>query len=251
MLYNPEAYIFHYPGSPYLPNKFNYLYRALTNDMTHMSLDKFQRKIYLTLDVVFDKFPRDKNINDTAIMLYELLSTYDVPTARHSREVAELAVLIGKEYLKEEATVKNLHLLYYSAILHDVGKIGVLSLMNTVPQSKEQAKAILKRKNLHVQFGEYILNKFPFFKDEIEIIKPHHAHQNREGKPIDWDNEFYPLTQILIVADAYHSITHNRPGDPAHNWYDTLAILHKDCFPQPVVNALERIKPSIPQWSLA
>lgn len=174
--------------------------------------------------------------------LFDLLRQYDVTTAQHCFEVAQITRNIYGELFKDQYDEKEADLLFRAALLHDIGKIGILSIMNEVPQP-------LRIKNLHINFGLYILSRFPYFEREIEITKPHHDHQGRND--IDWDSdEFSILTQILIVADAYHSITHERPGDPVHDWDYALKLMKDKKFPPKALEALERIRPLIEKYQL-
>ena len=99
--------------------------------------------------------------------------------------------------------------MYWAALLHDIGKIGVPDsvLMKAGPLSPEEWKVM----KLHPTIGANMVKNLK----KIEHIAPFiHAHQEKydgSGYPLNLRGEQIPINgRILAVVDAYEAMTHNR-----------------------------------------
>jgi HD-GYP domain-containing protein (c-di-GMP phosphodiesterase class II) len=97
-----------------------------------------------------------------------------------------------------------------SALLHDLGKIGIdeAILYKPLPLTKEEKEEIDK----HVLRGYYILSGFTDIPEILNGVKSHHEFWDGSGYPEGLENGRIPLIgRILAVCDAYDAMTSKRP----------------------------------------
>jgi diguanylate cyclase (GGDEF)-like protein/PAS domain S-box-containing protein len=131
--------------------------------------------------------------------LLSALSFRSRETAEHSIRVADLAVDIGRKLL----TSRELYLLEISALLHDVGKIGVPdSILNKPGPLTDDEWNVMKR---YDEMGLAIVRSaFPStnITDTIEHYYQIKRHQRRSSHQIRGSLS----SQILYVCDAFDSM---------------------------------------------
>lgn len=130
----------------------------------------------------------------------------DPYTAGHSERVTEIAELIGIEIGLPPNLQENLKI---SAILHDVGKIGIAEkiLCSTQRLTDEEFEVIKS----HPKKGEEILCHIQEFNNVIPGVKHHHERYDGKGYPKGLKGEEIPLTaRIIAIADTFDAITSNR-----------------------------------------
>ena len=142
----------------------------------------------------------------TAEALATAIDAKDTYTNGHSRRVAEYSEMIAREAGKDEEECERI---YFAALLHDVGKIGV---PNAILQKKgkltdEEYGAIKD----HPVAGGAILSKI----DQSPWLRIgalyHHERYDGKGYPEGLKGEDIPeLARIIAVADAYDAMTSNR-----------------------------------------
>jgi len=125
----------------------------------------------------------------------------------HSQRVAKYALMIAEEMgLSKDELVK----VEASALLHDLGKIGIdeTILYKPVPLTKKEKEEIDK----HVLRGYHILSGFTEIPEILNGVKTHHEFYNGSGYPKGLKDGKIPLMgRILAVADAYDAMTSKRP----------------------------------------
>ncbi len=130
-------------------------------------------------------------------------------TAGHSERVAKLSVLIAKELgLKGNRLVA----LSYSALLHDIGKIGISD--NVLLKNGPITDAERAEMNTHPVKTQEILENFHFpkmLKNVPFIAALHHEKIDGNGYPKGLSGADLPLeAKILGVADAFDAMTSHR-----------------------------------------
>ena len=130
-------------------------------------------------------------------------------TAGHSERVARLSVLIAKEMgLKGN----RLTALSYSALLHDIGKIGISD--NVLLKNGPITDAERAEMNTHPVKTQEILENFHFpkmLKNVPFIAALHHEKIDGNGYPKGLSGADLPLeAKILGVADAFDAMTSHR-----------------------------------------
>ncbi|MFN8673585.1 MAG: HD domain-containing protein [Candidatus Sericytochromatia bacterium] len=140
----------------------------------------------------------------------------------HSRRVADLARQIGEKYglPKEE-----LDMLEYAALLHDVGQINNFDFINEARPLQLDEKIKLEG---HTLLGEDFAKQIPSTVNAPLWIRWHHERWDGMGYPDQLSGEMIPLpVRILSVADAYDSLTHDRPHRSAMSAEEAIKELQR------------------------
>jgi diguanylate cyclase (GGDEF)-like protein/putative nucleotidyltransferase with HDIG domain len=130
----------------------------------------------------------------------------DQYTHQHIIRVQRYSVAIAKQMDFDEEQVQ---LVETSALLHDVGKIGVPEYILLKPgRLTDDEFAKVKQ---HPEIGAAILEPVDFPREIIDGVKYHHEKWDGTGYPDGLKGEEIPLFgRILAVADVYDALTSNR-----------------------------------------
>lgn len=131
----------------------------------------------------------------------------DPYTIGHSIEVADLSIIIAKEL---ELSERNLDLIEFAGLLHDVGKIIVPEsiLQKNCKLTKEEWKII----KMHVTHSAKIIEPVANLSTVRTWVLHHHEKWDGSGYPDGRKAKQIPLqSRILAVCDAYSAMTGNRP----------------------------------------
>ncbi len=175
----------------------------------------------------------------TSSALAEAIETRDPYTGGHTKRVLEYCLAIAKELKLSGAEVEVLRL---SAVLHDVGKIGIEDsiLKKNAPLNHEE-QMIMKS---HPEMGVEILKHVPHLKDIIPGMLHHHERIDGMGYPHRMAGDSIPLSaKIISVADTYDAMTTTRPyrtGLPPEKALKELAKHSGRQFDPKVVDAFLR-----------
>lgn len=142
----------------------------------------------------------------TAEALANAIDAKDAYTRGHSTRVAEYSREIARRAGRREDEIDEV---YFSALLHDVGKIGVPDSIITKDGklTDEEYEAI----KLHPVIGKQILSSIS--RSPYLSIGAHHHHERYDGKgyPDRLLGEDIPwIARIIAVADAYDAMTSKR-----------------------------------------
>ncbi len=141
------------------------------------------------------------------IIIASAIEAKDEYTKGHSNRVRLISLDIGTLMNLDN---KQLQILEYGAMMHDVGKIGVRDAILNKNKSltEEEFDSIMS----HPAIGANIVKNISFFGPMIDCIKYHHEKFNGEGYPEGLKGENIPLlSRIVAVADTYDAITTTRP----------------------------------------
>ena len=138
--------------------------------------------------------------------LVAAIEAKDQYTAGHSERVTAIAVLIGQELGLSPPVMENLRV---SAILHDVGKIGISEkILCSKEKLTDEEFAVIKS---HPSKGATILQHLDEFSAIIPGVKHHHERYDGRGYPDNIKGSEIPLpARIIAVADTFDAITSNR-----------------------------------------
>lgn len=143
----------------------------------------------------------------TAQALAETIEKRDPYTGGHTKRVLNYSLAIGRMMGLSRAELENLKL---SAILHDIGKIGVRD--NVLLKEGRLEPAELEAMNMHPKYGSEILNHVKQLKDVIPGMRSHHEKYDGTGYPDGLkDNEIPLPAKIIAVADTFDAMTTDRP----------------------------------------
>jgi putative nucleotidyltransferase with HDIG domain len=161
---------------------------------------------------------RTKHLYKGIKVLAKALEIKDTYTYGHCERVAEIAVKIGVELGLSDSQLEDIRI---SAILHDIGKIGVSRQILNKPRflSPQEFQEIKK----HPEIGIRIVESIPFSRDVLHGVKLHHERFDGNGYPEGREKTESPLiARIIQVADAYEAMTSDRPYRKAMKKEDAL-----------------------------
>jgi putative nucleotidyltransferase with HDIG domain len=177
---------------------------------------------------------------ETLKSLARALEARDDYTRGHSERVADLSLAIAQDLGLDD---EQLHLIYNSALLHDIGKIGVRDAILLKPRKlTEQEMAVIRK---HPTFGNAILGPLKFLGEVSELVKHHHERWDGTGYPSGLKGEAIPLaSRIIAVADTYDAMTSTRPYRAAIPHQDAIDEIRREAGSQldpTVVEAFLRV----------
>ena len=149
----------------------------------------------------------EREYTDAIIALVAAVEARDTYTHGHSSNVALISEQIGRRLgLMGEA----LELLHLSALLHDVGKLGIPDQILLKPGQLTAAEfAVIKE---HPLRGVEIASKISALRDCVAGIRSHHERLDGSGYPDGLVADEIPLfARIIAVADCYDAMTSERP----------------------------------------
>jgi HD-GYP domain-containing protein (c-di-GMP phosphodiesterase class II) len=144
-------------------------------------------------------------------MLAAAIDEKDPYTRGHSDRVAKYSLIIGREL---NLTTEELEKLRISALLHDVGKIGVDDRVLKKPGALTPEEFELMKK--HPSKGANIMRPVAQLAEMLPGIELHHEHVDGRGYPYGLAGDQIPLmARIIAVADTLDAMTTNRPYQSA------------------------------------
>ena len=173
-------------------------------------------------------------------MLAAAIDEKDPYTRGHSDRVAKYSVMIGQQL---GLSPEELDRLRISALLHDVGKIGVDDRVLKKPGALTAEEFQIMKQ--HPSKGANIMRPVSQLKDMLPGIELHHEHMDGRGYPYGLKGEEIPLmARIISVSDTLDAMTTNRPYQSAKEIDDALQVIGKVAgskFDLRVVEALEAV----------
>ncbi len=148
---------------------------------------------------------------DLTLAFANVIDAKSAWTKGHSIGVTGYTVAIAEEMgLKEQ----DVEVLRTAALLHDIGKIGTYDVILDKPDKLTDEEFDLVKK--HTIEGEEILKPIKGLENILPVIRSHHEKIDGTGYPDGLKGEEIPFfAKILCVADAYDSMTSERPYRPA------------------------------------
>jgi HD-GYP domain-containing protein (c-di-GMP phosphodiesterase class II) len=152
--------------------------------------------------------------------------------------VAKYSTLIGQQLGLPAAELDKLKI---SALLHDVGKIGVEDRVLKKPGALTPEEFELMKQ--HTVKGANIMRPVSQLKEMLPGIELHHEHMDGRGYPYGLTGPQIPLmARIIGVADTLDAMTTNRPYQNAMDLDFALTRIKSlggTKFDVVIVNALE------------
>jgi len=155
-------------------------------------------------------------------MLAGAVDEKDPYTKGHSDRVTRYSVLIAKEMNQPEHFIETLRI---SALLHDVGKIGIEDRILKKPGALTSEEFEVMK--THTTKGANILRPVKQLREMLPGIELHHEALDGRGYPYGLTDDQIPmLARVIAVADTFDAVTTNRPYQVAHDPNEALKIIH-------------------------
>jgi putative nucleotidyltransferase with HDIG domain len=147
-----------------------------------------------------------KNYFDTIKALNLTIEQKDPYTSGHSIRVTHYALITAREM---GISPSELQILEYSALLHDIGKIGISERILEKAGRLTQEEYFLMQE--HPVRSEMILRQVQFLEKVHIIVRQHHERFDGKGYPDGLKGEeINLLSRIISVADAFDAMTSRR-----------------------------------------
>ncbi|MGH2776385.1 MAG: diguanylate cyclase [Actinomycetota bacterium] len=191
----------------------------------------------------------ERTFISTVEALANALEAKDEYTSSHARWITDMALEVGSELGIESRRMKNLEL---GALFHDIGKIGIPTdiLLKEGPLNDEEWAVI----RTHPELGEKILSPIEFLAEVRPIVRACHEHWDGRGYPDGLRGEEIPLeARIILVVDAFHAMTSDRPYRMALSLEEACRRLREARgteFDPKVVDAMLRLMELRPELTL-
>ena len=154
-----------------------------------------------------ERHERDNElINESIETFTGFIDAKDTYTNGHSKRVADYTKLIAQEFgYKGE----DLDHIYYIALLHDCGKIGIPdAVLNKPGKLTDEEFDIIKS---HTVRGGEILKSFKSLQDAELGALYHHERYDGKGYPEGRAGEDIPfVARMICVADSFDAMNSNR-----------------------------------------
>jgi putative two-component system response regulator len=166
----------------------------------------------------------DEVLSGTIRALVAAVDAKDPHTATHTARVTRLALTLGR---KIALSAEELRVLEFSALLHDVGKIGVPGhvLRKEGPLNDEEW-AMIKQ---HPIGSAAIVSQVGQLSEVATIVRHHHERLDGTGYPDGLAGDAIPgLARLIAVADAYEAMTSDRAYRKAFTPSKAREIIHEE-----------------------
>ena len=143
----------------------------------------------------------------TVEVLTEVIEKRDRYTGGHSKRVAYYSVCIAKHYGLTREEQEEVRL---SALLHDIGKVGVEDRILKKPAPLDEYEWPEMKK--HPLLGAEIMKRAEHLSEVMKGMLYHHERWDGKGYPEELKGEEIPLVaRIIAVADTYDAMVSTRP----------------------------------------
>jgi HD-GYP domain-containing protein (c-di-GMP phosphodiesterase class II) len=149
----------------------------------------------------------DDDSSALAEALVAALDAREHETGLHSKRAACNTLVLARHFTSDS---RQLHQIYWGALLHDIGKIGIPDAILQKNGSLTDAQWQVMR--THPQIGHRILSGAPSMAEAAEIVLCHEERYDGTGYPRGLAGVEIPLwARLFAVIDTLDAITSDRP----------------------------------------
>jgi len=195
-------------------------------DLTSSNLkliDLIANKLSLTLGNTRLFKEREETYLEILSSLVAAIDAKDPYSSGHSKRVNYYTKSFCEELNLDEKDNKDI---VFSALLHDIGKIGVSENILLKPDNLTSGE--WQKIKDHPKNGAEIVKHITQFHTLIDGILYHHEHYDGKGYPYRLKGEKIPLAgRIIAFADTFDALTTNRPYRKGFTASQALSIMDK------------------------
>jgi len=173
----------------------------------------------------------------TILALASLAETRDLTTGHHLRRTQLYVKALAKKLqshprFRDFLTEENINMLYKSAPLHDIGKVGIPDKILLKPASLDpDERTIIKT---HTTLGRDAIDHaeksvggdLEFLRLAKEIVLYHQEKWDGTGYPDELSGDDIPISaRLMAVADVYDALTSRRSYKKAFSHERAVAII--------------------------
>ncbi|MFQ5462342.1 MAG: HD-GYP domain-containing protein [Phycisphaerae bacterium] len=145
----------------------------------------------------------------------------DKYTAGHSTRVAYFATMLGSEI---GVAGRDHRMLQWSALLHDVGKIGIRD--DVLKKDGALTEEEFEHMKEHPVRSYEVVKGVPHLAGALDGVLYHHEHFDGKGYPKGLKGVAIPLqARVIQIADVFDALTSTRTYRRAFDWTKALAIM--------------------------
>ena len=191
------------------------------------SLQRSNSELFLAYDATIEGWSRALDLRDKE-------------TEGHTQRVTEMTENLARAFGLSEAELVQVR---WGALLHDIGKMGVLDGILLKPGPLTEEEWVVMKK--HPTFAYEMLSPIRYLRLALDIPYCHHEKWDGSGYPRGLKGEQIPLVaRIFAIVDVWDALSSDRPyraawpAEKVHEHIRTSAGTHFD--PQ-VVDAFMQI----------
>lgn len=169
-----------------------------------LELDNFRKQLEQLVDAKAEDI--QKIFIQSITTIAYAIDAKDRYTKGHSVRVAQYCLSIVKKLNWSKKDCLNM---YYIALLHDIGKIGIPdSILNKPVKLTDEEYRLIRS---HTTMGAAILHPITMVPQICDGAMSHHERYDGKGYPRGLKGDEIPyVARIIGIADAYDAITSNR-----------------------------------------
>jgi putative two-component system response regulator len=234
---------------------------VLSRVKTHLMLTK-ARKVLENQNQILEARIRERTqeisrTQDVAIFcMASLAETRDSETGNHIHRTQHYVRLLS-EYLKDNPdyrdylTERTIDLLFKSAPLHDIGKVGVPDRILLKPAKLDDREWAVMKKHTNYGFeallrAEEEMGSTSFLKIAREVVLYHHERWDGKGYPEGLKGSAIPISgRLMALADVYDALISERVYKKPYSHADAVAYILSQRgtrFDPVVVDAFEALQ---------
>lgn len=163
-------------------------------------------------------------VEDTLCALVTALDIRENESAYHSRRVALCSLFLA---ILLEMDMDQFENIYFGALLHDVGKIGIRDNVLLKPAGLTATER--RHIESHIEIGVRLLSDVKRFRSVLDIPQNHHERVDGAGYPEGKSREEIPLSaRMFAIVDVYDALRHKRPYKDPLDHDKALAVLNEE-----------------------
>jgi HD-GYP domain-containing protein (c-di-GMP phosphodiesterase class II) len=179
------------------------------------------KQIAVTISNVDLYLELDRFVVNVVRSLVYAIEAKDTYTKGHSERVSQYCMRIADELHLSQQEKRTL---FWSSILHDVGKIGISEKVLNKPGALTDEE--FEEIKTHPEKGYRILKPLNQLKASLQDILHHHERYDGTGYPDGLKGDEISLqSRIIAVADTFDAITSYRSYRPPKSPEQALAIM--------------------------